>query len=445
LVRRSAVREAALPFSEDDVQALSERLDEPDWLREARLAAWAECEALPMPTLGDEAWRRTDIRGLRWEERGTLAAPKAAKLDNVPAELRAPLIGDVQGGLIVHVDGMLVHAEINDELAGQGVIFADLSTAAREHADLLRKHLHKQPPPPDSEKLASAHAALWTHGVFLYVPRGVQLELPLHSIDYAPGDDTTLSHILVVLEDGASATYLHEMASPTHDDGQVLHVGATELFVGDGANLNYVALQNWGDHVYDFTTQRASVGRDGQLDWIVGTLGTRLTKAFIDLDLDGQGAWGRMSGLYFTHDRQHLDLDTQQNHNAPDTTSDLLFKGALRDDSRSVWQGMILVQPGAQKTDGFQANRNLVLDNSARADSIPGLEIEADDVRCTHAATVGRMDDEQMFYLHTRGLPKEDAVRLIVNGFFQPIMERIPFEGVRERLQASIDANIAAL
>jgi Fe-S cluster assembly protein SufD len=235
------------------------------------------------------------------------------------------------------------------------------------------------------------------------------------------------------------------MASPTHDDEQALHVGATELFVGDGAILNHVALQDWGDHVYDFTTQRASVGRDGQLDWIVGTLGTRLTKAFVELDLNGQGAWGRMSGLYFTHGRQHLDLDTQQNHNAPNTTSDLLFKGALRDDSRAVWQGMILVQPGAQKTDGFQANRNLVLDNNARADSIPGLEIEADDVRCTHAATVGRMDDEQMFYLHTRGLPKEDAVRLIVNGFFQPIMERIPFEGVRERLQASIDANIAAL
>jgi Fe-S cluster assembly protein SufD len=398
-----------------------------------------------MPALSDEAWRRTDIRGLHWRERGTLAAPDEVKLEDVPAELRAPLIGDAQGGLIVHVDGKLAHTELNDELAEQGVIFADLTTAAREYPDLVSKYLHQQPAPPDSEKIATLHAALWTHGVFLYVPAGVQLELPLHSIDYAPSEDTTLSHILFVLGENATATYLHESSSPTHEDAQTLHVGATELFAGDGANLNYVALQNWGDHVFDISTQRASVGRDGQLDWIAGTLGSRLTKAFMELDLNGQGSWGRMSGMYFTHDRQHLDLDTQQNHNAPNTTSDLLFKGALRDDSRVVWQGMILVQPGAQKTDGFQANRNLVLDNNARADSIPGLEIEADDVRCTHAATIGRLDDEQLFYLNTRGLPYADAVRLVVGGFFQPIMDRIPFEGVRERLQASIEANVASL
>ncbi|HEX7975820.1 MAG TPA: SufD family Fe-S cluster assembly protein, partial [Anaerolineales bacterium] len=178
--------------------------------------------------------------------------------------------------------------------------------------------------------------------------------------------------------------------------------------------------------------------RDGNLDWIFGAVGSHLTKNFSDLDLVGQGATGRMSGFYFTDGVQHLDHDTQQNHLAQHTTSDLLFKGALRDRSRSVWQGMIYVAPGAQKTDGYQANRNLVLSSQARADSIPGLEILADDVRCTHGATVGKIDADQVFYLRSRGIPYNEAERLIVEGFFDPIMQRIPFEGVRARFQDAI-------
>ena len=442
MVRQITTRELIFPFSEEDVRQLSARLDEPDWVLESRLAAWAECESLPMPTTNDEAWRRSSLRGLRWDERGTIAAPGSVSMDDLPAHLHAPLIGDRQGGLIVHIDGKLAHAEVSEKVAAQGVIFTDLSTAVREHTDIVQQYLHKQVAPPDSEKFATLHAALWTHGIFLYVPPGVQLELPLHSIEYNRSADTTLGHILVVASDGTQVTYLHESASDTLEDTQTLHVGATELFAGDGAVLNYVALQDWGQHVYDFVTQRASVGRDAQLDWVASTMGTRFTKAFMELDLNGQGAWGRISGLYFTHDRQHIDLDTQQNHSAPNTTSDLLFKGALRGDSRSIWQGMIYVNPGAQKTDGFQANRNLILDNTARADSIPGLEIQADDVRCTHAATIGKLDEEPLFYLMSRGLPYDDAVRVIVEGFFRPIMERIPFEGVRERLQLAIETNL---
>jgi len=180
------------------------------------------------------------------------------------------------------------------------------------------------------------------------------------------------------------------------------------------------------------------VERDGNLDWIFGAIGSRLTKNFSDLDLIGRGAVGRMSGFYFTDNVQHLDHDTQQNHMAPNTTSDLLFKGALKGRSRSVWQGMIYVAPGAQQTDGYQANRNLVLSEKARADSIPGLEIMADDVRCTHGATVGKIDQDQVFYALSRGIPYREAERLIVEGFFDPIMQRIPFEGVRSRFQEAI-------
>jgi Fe-S cluster assembly protein SufD len=271
------------------------------------------------------------------------------------------------------------------------------------------------------------------------VPRDTQVEQPLHSILWGPGNGLAhLSHIIVWVEDGASLTYVHESASPTDVGGNTLHAGIVEIHVGAGANLRFVELQSWGEHVWNFSHERSRVERDGNLDWVFVAVGSRLTKNFSDLDLVGQGSTGRMSGFYFTDGTQHLDHDTQQNHMAPNTTSDLLFKGALKERSRSVWQGMIYVAPGAQKTDGYQANRNLVLSSQARADSIPGLEIMADDVRCTHGATVGKIDPDEVFYLRSRGIPLEEAQRVIVEGFFDPIVQRIPFEGVRVRLERII-------
>jgi Fe-S cluster assembly protein SufD len=291
---------------------------------------------------------------------------------------------------------------------------------------------------PEEGKFAALAGALAQNGVLLYVPKNVQVEQPLHSILWGPGAFAYISHLLVLVDDGASVTYVHESASPTEADANTMHAGIVEIKVGQGANLKFVELQSWGKHVWNFSHERAHVERDGNLDWIFGAIGSHLTKNFTELDLAGQGSTGRMSGFYFTDGKQHLDHDTQQNHFAPNTTSDLLFKGALKGKSRSVWQGMIYVAPGAQKTDGYQANRNLVLSDQARADSIPGLEILADDVRCTHGATVGKLEQEPLFYLKSRGIPQEEAERLMVEGFFDPIMQRIPFEGVRERFQVAI-------
>jgi Fe-S cluster assembly protein SufD len=207
--------------------------------------------------------------------------------------------------------------------------------------------------------------------------------------------------------------------------------------------LTFVELQSWGEHVWNFTHERARLGQEAALNWIFGAVGSHLTKNFTEIDLDGPGAEGRMSGFYFADGDQHLDHDTQQNHLAPSGTSDLLFKGALLDRSRSVWQGMIYVAPGAQKTDGYQANRNLVLSPKARADSIPGLEILADDVRCTHGATVGQLEQEPIYYLMSRGLPRRDAERLVVDGFFAPVLERVPYERVRERFARMIDMKMS--
>jgi Fe-S cluster assembly protein SufD len=423
------------------VEAYAKAQDEPPWLLDFRAKAWATYEALPMPTAQDEAWRRTDYRHIRWDEAGVLSQANGVSAEMIPAENRAPLIGEEQGGLIAWVDAKLVHSELSAALAQKGVLLMDLRQACQEHEALVREHFFTKAVLPDEGKFAALNAAAWTHGVFVYVPKNVVVDLPLHSIFYNTLAGASLGHVLVVLERGAQATVLQEYLSPK-GQAHASYIGATELLVGDAANLKYVGLQNWGAHTFEFSHQRARVGADAQLDWVVGTMGSKLTKAFLEIMIDGRGAWSRMSGMYFCDGTQLIDHDTLQVHNAPHTTSDLLFKGALTDHARSVWQGMIRVAPGAQKADGFQANRNLLMRRTARADSIPGLEIEADDVRCTHAATVGKLDEEPVFYLQTRGVPRLEAERLIVNGYFWDVLERIPFEDVQRRLLQDVDRKL---
>jgi Fe-S cluster assembly protein SufD len=408
-----------------------------DHQRDYRQQAWEAFQRLPLPSVKDEAWRRTDIQALQ-VDRFQLPLPGGdGGLKPVPGDLLKPLAGEEHGGQIVLAPGK-TESSLLPELAAQGVVFTDLQTATRQYPELIDRFMGAVVR-ADEGKFSALSAALAQTGIFLYVPKGIHVEQPLHSLIWGPGINLAyLSHILVWVEEGASLTYVHESSSPTEENGQSLHAGLVEIHVGPGANLRFVELQSWGEHIWNFTHERAQVERDANLEWIFGSIGSHLTKNFTDLDLVGQGATGKMSGFYFSDHDQHLDHDTQQNHLAPNTTSDLLFKGALLGESRSVWQGMIYVAPKAMKTDGYQANRNLVLSSQSRADSIPGLEILADDVRCTHGATVGKIDPEQIFYLLSRGIPDSDAKRLIVEGFFDPIMQRIPFEGVRSRFQQAI-------
>jgi Fe-S cluster assembly protein SufD len=406
-----------------------------------RRSAWETYTRLGLPTTNGEAWRRTDLRPLPADSFHLPAEGAHRDLEPVPAELLKPLVSDQHGGQVVLLPGGST-AALDDGLAKRGVVFTDLQTAERDHPELVAR-LAGQLVRAEDGKFAALAAALAQNGVFLYVPQGVAIEQPLHSVLWGPGADLAhVSHLLVWVDDGASVTFVHESASPETE--QSLHAGIVELKVGDEAALRFVELQSWGCQVWSFTHERAQVGRDARLDWIFGAIGSRLTKNFSELDLIGQGASGRMSGFYFADGSQHLDHDTQQNHLAPHTTSDLLFKGALKGRSRSVWQGMIYVAPGAEKTDGYQANRNLILSPDARADSIPGLEILADDVRCTHGATVGKLEAEPLFYLRSRGIPERETEQLMVEGFFDPIMQRIPFEGVRERFQHSISRKMQA-
>ena len=428
--RAEATRDFA--FTSEDIPA-----SEHAGLAAYRQRAWGAFKRLAIPSAPEEAWRRTDVHTMPAE--AFVLPHRLAKHGSpaVPRALLKPLVANSHGGQIVLLPDE-ARIKLDPKLASQGVIFTDLRTASSRHPDLLAK-LMGATVNPEEGKFAALAGALAQNGILLYVPKGVTVDEPLHSVLWGPGANLAhVSHILVWIDEGASATYVHESASPTEENAHAMHAGIVEIQVRAGASLKFVELQSWGQHVWNFSHERARVERGGNLDWIFGAVGSRLTKNFSELDLAGEGSVGRMSGFYFTDGSQHLDHDTQQNHLAPHTTSDLLFKGALKGHSRSVWQGMIYVAPAAQKTDGYQANRNLVLSDGARADSIPGLEILADDVRCTHGATVGKLEQEPLFYLRTRGIPLKEAERVVVEGFFDPIMQRIPFAGVRERFQQAI-------
>lgn len=429
----SAARDFA--FIESDIR------DAGDSVASYRALAWHAFKRHSLPDTTQEAWRRTDIHQLP-TDKFKLNLDDTSDLPAVREDLLKPLIANQHGGQIVLTPGE-VKVDLDQRLLKQGVIFTDLKSAEQKHPELLAKMIGKTVNVEEG-KFSALAGAFAQNGVVLYVPKGVVVEEPLHSVLWGPGTDLAhVSHILVLVDEGASVTYVHESASPDLKGANSMHAGIVEIQVSQDAQMKFVELQSWGRHVWNFSHERARVERNGNLDWIFGAIGSRLTKNFSELDLAGEGAQGRMSGFYFTDGNQHLDHDTQQNHLAPHTTSDLLFKGALKGKSRSVWQGMIYVAPGAQKTDGYQANRNLVLSDGARADSIPGLEILADDVRCTHGATVGKLEQEPLFYLKSRGIPQAEAEKIVVEGFFDPIFQRIPFEGVRERFQQYIADKMA--
>lgn len=424
-----------MSFTREAVEQLSTYLNEPDWMREFRLSAFDLYEATPMPTTSEEAWRRTTLRRFPIKKLSPSVNGDAALDAEVPAHLAAQLSEDSAGGTLVQIDGVTQRYEISDALKAQGVIFCDMHTAVQEHGDLLQKHFMTDGVPTSDGKFAALHGAFWRGGTFVYVPKGVKAVAPLHSALWSVNGKTA-THTLIVLEEGAEAIVMDEYESNTSNAS--MHNGVVELLVGDGANLTYVSLQDFDDNMWQFTHERGRVGRDAKLHWVLSMMGTRLTKAFQTVELDGTGAYAQMSGLFFTDGRQHFDLDTQQNHNSADTVSDLLYKGALKGKSRSVWQGMIKALKDSQRIDGFQANRNLLLDSDARADSIPGLEIEADDVACTHASTIGKLEETEVFYLMSRGIGRETAEQMLIAGFFDPVMQRIPFEGVRDRIAERI-------
>jgi Fe-S cluster assembly protein SufD len=327
-----------------------------------------------------------------------------------------------------------------DETPPEGAIVMPLRQALEEHAELVEPHLGSLVRADTA--LTARNEGHWTDGAFVYVPRGVTVEAPI-VVSTAHEQAGTALHwrVLVVLEEGAQASVWHESTSAA--DGLVN--GVVELVVGQNARLRFVDLQDLEESTWVFGTQRATVARDASLDWITLGFGSANGKVFQETQLAGPGAHGAVTGAYATRGRQHLDFDTLQEHAAPDTTSDLAFRGILADRSSAVWRGMIKVDPGAQRTDAFQESRNLLLSKRAHADAIPGLEILANDVRCTHAAAIAQIDREQLFYLRSHGLSEAEAQRLVIEGFLQALVERFEEGPVREAVGAALERRLEAV
>ena len=377
-------------------------------------------KALPLPTTKDEAWRFTDLKGFDPDAFGR--APGTV-----------PGTGPAQAMLDIAVSGLahVTESSLDIERAPDGVTFEPLVDHPQLH-ELVGW----------DEKFAAHNAALWQNGLLVVVPRDVVLDEPLYvRIANATDGGSLFWRLLVVAEAGSRFTLIEEYASANPSVAGYSNA-VVELFVEDGAKLEYVSLQNLSQETWHFASHHARVARDAELDWVAGGFGSKRGKIRIQNDLAGPGATSRVTGAYFADATQHLDYDTFQEHIAPNTTSDFAFKGALRDEASTVWRGMIRVEKEAQKTNAYQENRNLLLSNTAHADSIPGLEILANDVRCTHGATIGRVDRNELFYLMTRGLSRAEAERLIVRGFFQDVLDRIELAPVREALGAALEARI---
>jgi Fe-S cluster assembly protein SufD len=367
---------------------------------------------LPLPSTSDEHWRFTDLRGFDPQDVPGTRAP-----DTKPA-----LDLDVAGRVLVTENGIEIAS------APEGITFEPLP------ADYESKLV------PDDDKFALENLARWEHGLLVRVPKGVVLEKPLY-VQITSSGGSLFWRMVVIAEEGARFSLIEDYSSAGNDT--VAYTNAVvELFVEQAAKIEYVSLQNLSRETWHFGRHKAWLERDSELDWVIGGFGSKRGKVWIENDLAGPGATSRVTGAYFADGTQHLDYDTFQEHIAPNTESDFAFKGALRGNATAVWRGMIRVEEGAQKTNAYQENRSLLLSDTAHADSIPGLEIMANDVRCTHGATLGRVDREQMFYLMARGLSRAEAERLIVRGFFQDVLDRIELEPVRDALGAALEARI---
>jgi len=386
----------------------------------SRAAALERYRALPLPTTADEHWRFTDLRGF---DPDAFAANGAGGRQVVP-----------EGMLDVDVAAMAV--------AGESGLSIVKGPPAGVRFEPFEDHERLGQLVGAEEKFAAHNAAVWQHGLLVVVPKGVELEQPLavRIVNSAEGG-ALFFRLLVIAEPESRFSLIEEYVSASADVSGYTNA-VTELYVEQAAKLEYVSIQTLSRDTWHFASHHARVERDAELDWVAGGFGSKKGKVWIQNDLTGPGATSRVTGAYFADGKQHLDYDTYQLHSAPNTTSDFAFKGALRDEATAVWRGMIRVEEDAQRTNAYQENRNLMLSPTTHAVPIPGLEILANDVRCTHGATVGQVDREQLFYLVARGLSRGEAERLIVRGFFTDVLDRIELEPVREALGEALEARI---
>lgn len=425
------------------VEALSARLNEPDWVLKRRLEAWAAFEEAPMPDPLDEEWRRVDTEKLTLEG---IAPYSAAPSDitapsSMPDNLRAVWDEDEElSARLIQIDSDVVHTSLDDELAAKGVIVSDLHTAALEHPDLLREKLGTAVRPQEWKYLG-LQAALRSGGCLVYVPEGVEVALPVkYGIGIATADAGLFPHLLVVAEANSSVTIIQEGISA---DQTGLVSGAVEVLAGPGSHVRFIDVQRWGYGMQNFATMRALLDKDASFQGILLGLGGSITKSRLEVKMTGEGSNTELLGLFFADRDQQFDYDTRQDHIGARTESDLLFKAVMSDSAAMTWHGVVDIQNSASQSAANQTSRNMLLSDKASAAPTPILEIAAHDVaRCSHGATVGPVDKEQIFYLQSRGLPANEAEQMLVDGFFAEVLERVPSDRIQERVRAVLDIKL---
>jgi Fe-S cluster assembly protein SufD len=427
---------ACASLGKEQVSLISQGLQEPSWMLEKRRTAWEVFFNTPMPTSKDEDWRRTSLNPIKWEklafsEETHSPVPEMRKLPVPIKEALNPK--EKAAGRIVFMDGKLIFMETAEELREKGVIFCDLSTALKEHELLVKKHFMTTVVTPADGKFAAMNGAFWQGGIFLYLPKGVVIEEPFYTVfAVGKGGSITIPHSLIITEPMSQGTFIEETWSDDQTQ-QSLSDKVLEIVAGEDSHLEVAEVQRWGRNMINLSLKRAFQLSGSHVAWNEMQVGGRLTKGYIDNILAGNGSEMVMSGVYLLDGQQHMDLDTLMRHTGVATSGDLLLHGALKDKSRAVFQGMIKIDPSGQQTNSYLKNDNLILSDAARADSIPSLKIDANDVRASHGATVGKIDDEYLFYLMSRGIDALTAEKMIVDGFFSTAINRIKPESIRRR------------
>jgi Fe-S cluster assembly protein SufD len=416
--------------------------DLPDWFRDQQRAAWKEFEALPNPTRKDQAWRFSSVNLLDltpFKHDGTLTDEERAAILE-----RSRGLDDVAGRLIFAGDQLVRRDVLSEKLRQSGVIFQPLERAMVEHPELFRKYFMSQAAILGSAKFAALHQASVSSGTFLYVPRGVEIELPIEIFHWLNGENASaFPHLLLVTDELAKVTVIEHFRS-VNERAPGFACGVNDLVAGPGAKVTYVCAQNWADNVIALQMNTTTVDHDASAMSLNLHLGSRYSRFESLSRLIGEGGRSDLLAVSVAKDQQEFDARTLQDHISPHTASDLLYKNALDDRARSIFGGLIRVEPHAHFTDAYQKVRNLLLSDDSEANSMPGLEILADNVRCTHGATSGQIDEDELFYLRTRGIPVPVAQRLIVTGFLDEVIQRLDQPAIADHLRGLIEEKFAA-
>ena len=428
-------------LTRDAVVELSRQKGEPEWMLQKRLHAWDVYESTPAP-LG----RRGDLGTLRtmanfFSGRNELHPYNPTDNALSPAierSLQEALV-DARAGLIVQRNASVVRSELSEELRAKGVILTDLDTAVREHPELVQQYFMTTCVPVENNKYTAMHAAFWSGGAFLYIPKGVEIEEPiLGQIWLDVPASATFAHTLIIAEELSSVRYVNEYRSSFEGEQPAFLNDVVEVFAGNAARVEFSNMQDLDQNVWNVTNKNAVHDKDGSVTWVMADLGSKVTVANIGASLRGNGSVAELVGVFFADSDQRFSMNTLSDHAAIATNAETLVKGVLTDKSRVDFEGMIRVQPKAQQTASFLSDHTLLLSSECRAESIPSLEIGANEVSASHGATTGQIDEEQLFYLMVRGIARSEAERIIVQGFFEPVLQRVPLENLRIRLRRSI-------